>query len=67
MNPNEQRSNNVIKGGYFNVSTKPAEPIVDSISNWGTISTAVINPGSQRRDHGHENQNSERQTAHIGQ
>jgi hypothetical protein len=47
MNPNEQQSKNVIKGGYFNVSTKPAEPIVDSISNWGTISTAVTNHGLQ--------------------
>lgn len=37
----EPQSNNVIKGGFFNVSTKPAEPIVESLSNWGTISSAL--------------------------
>lgn len=31
----QNTNDTVIKGGYFNVSTKPAEPRVDTIA-WGT-------------------------------
>ena len=63
MKPNEGQSNNVIKGGYFNVSTKPAEPIVNSLNNWGTASPLTTPIPEQPSQISQQPQSDQRQPA----
>jgi len=63
MNSDDPQSNNVIKGGYFNVSTKPAEPIVDSLNNWGTASPLTTPVPEQPSQLPQQPQNNQRRPA----